>query len=278
MAETDKKTRARGRPRSVFTDNDAGTVKALERGLLVIKTLAREGGLPLGEIAERMQLPVSTAHRLLNTLQKHGFCKLDEESQTWAVGLEAYRVGSAYLSGTNVIDIARPVMRRLMESTGETANLGIADEGDVVFIAQVEAHNPIRAFFRPGTRGAIHASGIGKALLAQMRADKVQRIVRDKGLEPFTPKTLSSSNALLADLEKTRQLGFSFDDEERYLGMRCVAATIFDAFGEPVAGISISGPTVRLDDTHIARMGPIVAEAAAEVTRLIGGASHRHPA
>lgn len=276
-AQSGQKARARGRPRSVFTDSEAGTVKALERGLLVVKTLAREGGLPLGEIAERMQLPVSTAHRLLNTLQKHGFCSLDEQSQSWAVGLEAYRVGSAYLSGTNLIDIARPAMRRLMETTGETANLGIADEGDVVFIAQVEAHNPIRAFFRSGTRGAIHASGIGKALLAQMPAEKVRRIMRDKGLETFTAKTLSSSNQLLADLEETRARGFSFDDEERYVGMRCVAATIFDAFGEPVAGISISGPTVRLADADIARLGPIVEDAAAQVTRLIGGAPQRDP-
>lgn len=270
--------RPRGRPRSVFTDQDAGTVKALERGLLVLKTLSREGRMSLAELAQRMDVPVSTAHRLLYTLQKHGFCTFDDDTQNWSVGLEAYRIGSAYLSGTNLIDIARPVMRRLMEATGETANLGIADEGDVVFIAQVEAHNPIRAFFRSGTRGAIHASGIGKALLAQMDDKEVARIINRKGLEPFTPKTLSSSNALLSDLEATRARGWSYDDEERYLGMRCVAASIFDAYGEPIAGISISGPTVRLKDEEIAGLGDEVAAAAQEVTRLIGGTPRRRGA
>ena len=95
--------------------------------------------------------------------------------------LRAFRVGNTYLGRTNLVESARTAMRGLTEETGETANLAIADQGDVVFISQIESHNPIRAFFRPGTRGFMHASGIGKALLANLPRIEVEKILQKKG-------------------------------------------------------------------------------------------------
>ncbi|MEC5323726.1 IclR family transcriptional regulator [Aurantimonas sp. A3-2-R12] len=204
-------------------------------------------------------------------MQKHGFAEFNGSAQEWSVGIEVFRVGNAYLVGTNLLEAAREFMRRLMDETGETANLAIADNGEVVFLSQVESHNPIRAFFRPGTRGHLHASGIGKALLANMGRDEIETILQKRGLPEFTPKTLTSPKALYANLETTRMRGWSFDDEERYLGMRCIAAPIFNGFGEAIAGISVSGPTVRFPDGKIAEIGPVVKRAADEVTAKIGG-------
>ena len=95
-------------------------------------------------------------------------------TQLWFVGQEAFRIGSAFLGRTSLVEQARGVMHALMAETGETANLAIADGGQVIFISQVETHEPIRAFFRPGTRGPIHASGIGKALLAYQPPEAVR--------------------------------------------------------------------------------------------------------
>ena len=143
-------------------------------------------------------------------------------------------------------DRARTIMQELMEKTGETANLGVAEEDCVVFVSQVETHQAIRAFFRPGSRSPFHASGIGKAILAHLPGDRVTAIVRKAGLEAYTPKTLADAPALARDLARIRTQGFSVDDEERHPGMRCIAAPVFNEFGEPVAGVSISGPTVRI--------------------------------
>lgn len=263
--------RARGRPRSLFHDPKPNTVQALDRALVLFVDLAEKGSATLTEIAARIDMPASSVHRVLTTLQKRKFVELDEASQKWAIGIETYRVGSAYLKRTNIVETARPVLRRLMEDTGETANLAIADDGDVVFVGQIETHQPIRAFFRPGTRGHMHASGIGKALLADSPRKLVDRIIRDKGLPEFTPKTLTSPEMLFADLDATRARGWSLDDEERYCGMRCVAATIYNGFGDAIAGISVSGPTVRFADETVSELGPAVAAAADEITKLIGG-------
>lgn len=263
--------RSRGRPRTQPVDEQAAPVQALDRGLTLLQALAKENGLTLTDIALRLGMPPSSAHRMLATLQKHGFAEFDDPTQEWSVGIEAFRVGNTYLVRTNLLEAAREFMRRLMEETGETANLAIADKGEVVFLSQVESHNPIRAFFRPGTRGLLHASGIGKALLANMGRDDIDKILQKKGLPEFTPKTLTSPKALYADLEATRVRGWSFDDEERYLGMRCIAAPIFNGFGEAIAGISVSGPTVRFPDPVIAEIGPVVRRAADDVTEKIGG-------
>jgi len=270
MEHTEKK-RARGRPRSLFHAPSPKPVQALDRAMALLLDLADSGSATLTEIASRIGMPASSAHRVLTTLQARKFVELDEASQKWAIGIETFRVGSVYLKQTNVAEAARPVLRRLVDDTGETANLAIADDGDVVFIGQIETHQPIRAFFRPGTRGHMHSSGIGKALLADLPRTSVEKILRHKGLPEFTNKTLTSPERLFANLDDIRARGWSLDDEERYLGMRCVAASIYNAFGEAIAGISISGPTIRFTDAGVPELGPKVADAALEVTKLIGG-------
>jgi IclR family acetate operon transcriptional repressor len=267
----DAHKRPRGRPRSVSTDTAPGTVQALDRGLTLLRELANARSITLSDLATRTDMPPSSTHRILSTLQKHGYVEFDETTQEWMIGIEAFRIGNTYLVRTNLVEAARKTLRRLMEETGETANLGIADNGDVVFVDQVETNNPIRAFFRPGTRGHMHSSGIGKALLADMPRREVEKIIQSKGQPEFTPKTLASSAALFDDLDATRKRGWSIDNEERYSGMRCVASNIYNTFGEAIAGISVSGPTVRFPNHVISELGPKVRQAADEVTNAIGG-------
>ncbi|MEH6519239.1 MAG: HTH-type transcriptional regulator BhcR [Halioglobus sp.] len=271
MAEPTVKKRPRGRPKSQTSEMTGGTIAALDRGINLLIVLAKEGELSLTDLALIVGMPPSTAHRVLATLEKHGFVELDVASQQWAVGVEAFRVGSSYLERTNLVESSRAPMRQLSEETGETANLAIADQGDVVFVSQIESHNPIRAFFRPGTRGFMHASGIGKALLANMPRADVEKILQKKGCPEFTEKTITAPAALFADLDEIRGRGWSFDDEERYAGMRCVAAPIYNSFAEAIAGVSVSGPTVRFPDNAIAEIGPVVKRAAAKITASLGG-------
>ena len=261
----------RGRPRNQNQDANLGTVNALERGLVVLQTLARESYLSLTDLSLMIGIPTSTVHRILSTLEKHGFTELSEETNEWSIGIETFRVGNAYLDRTSLIENSRKTMRSLMELTGETANLAIADAGDVIFISQVESHNPIRAFFRPGTRGFLHASGIGKALLANIPRREVEKILQQKGCPEFTEKTLTSPSDLFADLQTIKKRGWAFDDEERYLGMRCIAACIYNSYGEAIAGVSVSGPTVRFPDYSISVIGPQVKQAADEITIATGG-------
>ncbi|MDK9696636.1 MAG: IclR family transcriptional regulator [Siculibacillus sp.] len=270
--KTARTTRAaRGRPRGSGAEAPAASVQALDRALRLLEVLAGADGMTLTALAHASGLATSTVHRLLATLAAHGFVEIDEQDQTWTIGVEAFRVGQAFHRRFKVATMGRPMMRELMEATGETANIGIFEGGDVVFISQVESAEPIRAFFRAGERRHAHASGIGKALLAEMPRERVDRIIRDKGLPHFTDATITDAERLRADLDEIRRRGWSLDDEERSRGMRCIAAPIFDENGEAIAGLSISGPADRLEPERVDRLGPMVRRAADAVTRAIGG-------
>lgn len=271
MAESPKTARARGRPRAFHDKTDQNTVQALDRALGLLEVLARHPGLTLSDLAAESGQAVATVYRALVTLQGHGMVEVEEPGQLWHIGGGAFRVGSAFLRRTKVVERARQPMDALMRATGETANLGVEWRDEVLFLSQVETHEAIRAFFPPGTKGPMHVSGIGKALLAWYPDDRVAGIVARQGLQRFTSLSITSETALMRDLARTRDRGYSIDDQERAEGMRCIAAPVFNAYGEPVAGISVSGPAFRVSLSDAARIGAQVRAAADQVTAATGG-------
>ena len=262
--------RARGRPRDWHDKTEQNTIKSLDRAMEVFEHLSRTDGQSLSAIAEALSQSPATVYRVLVTLSLRGLVEFDRAAQVWNIGAQAFLIGSAYLRRTNLVDRARPVLRRLMEETGETANLGIRKGGEVIFVGQVETHANIRAFFPPGSTSPLHASGIGKALLAEMEESALQGFLDAAPLDPFTERTLTTREGLLRDLARTRLRGFAIDDEERNLGMRCIAAPVFNAYGEAVGGLSISGPTSRVSEAATERLGDAVTRAADAVSRAMG--------
>ncbi|WP_270936168.1 HTH-type transcriptional regulator BhcR [Falsiroseomonas oryzae] len=263
--------RRRGRPRQDAPEAEDAPVQSLDRAMALLAELAEGDGLTLTELAGRAGLPVSTAYRMLLTLQRRDLAEFEPSAQLWFVGVETFRIGSAFLRRRKLVDRAREPMQALVTACGETANLAVAEEDGVIFISQVETHEAIRAFFRPGTRALFHASGVGKAILAHRAPEQVAASLKRTGLPRFTEHTRTTLPALLADLKEVRARGYALDDEERNLGMRCVGAAVFNEWGEAVAGLSVSGPSVRMTPEAIARVGPLVREAAERVTRAIAG-------
>lgn len=261
--------RHRGRPRAFNEKTEQNTIKSLDRALSVLSELAQVESATLSVLATKMHESPATLYRVLTTFSLHGIVEMDDGTQTWRIGPEAYQIGSVFLRRTSLIDVSRPIMRTLMEQTGETANLGIEKNGSVLFVSQVETQAPIRAFFPPGTLSAMHASGIGKALLAFMDPKKLAAFAA-KGLEVFTEHTLATSETLSADMQIIRARGYSLDDQERNLGMRCIAAPVRNAYGEVVAGISVSGPTTRVGVDQVDGLADAVMKAARDVSAALG--------
>ncbi|PVA06583.1 HTH-type transcriptional regulator BhcR [Thalassorhabdomicrobium marinisediminis] len=266
-------TRARGRPKAWHDKTEQNTIKALDRALVILQRLGDLEEATLTELAADLDQSPATLYRVLTTLQSHDFATFDETRQVWSVGAGAFLTGAKFLRGTSLVERARPFLRRLMEATGETANLGVAKGHDVLFLSQAETDHAIRAFFPPGTLSPMHASGIGKALLAQRSAAQIKRMVSARRVERFTEHTLTTAEALIADAEVTRDRGYALDGEEKNIGMRCIAAPVFDVFGEAIAGLSISGPVARITDDRIDEIGAQVRHEAAALTAALGGAA-----
>ncbi|WP_069301353.1 HTH-type transcriptional regulator BhcR [Neptunicoccus sediminis] len=264
----------RGRPRAFHPKTEQNTIKSLDRAMVVLGTVASNDGVSLSALSQRLGESPATLYRVLTTLAQHQIVETNESTQTWHIGAGAFLIGSAFLRRTSLVETSRPILRELMETTGETANLGVEKDGHVLFLGQVETHAPIRAFFPPGTLSPLHASGIGKVLLAYFDTARLNRFA-SAGLERFTDQTLGSKQALEADLEQVRSRGYSVDDQERNIGMRCIAAPIRNALGEVIAGISVSGPTSRIDQTQIPALAEAVIAAASRVSHAMGAGLDR---
>ncbi len=275
--QSPRQDQLRAKPGRKAHENAApSSVQVLDRSLTLLDLVASADGAALTELADQSGMAPSTVHRLLTSLAGHGMVAHDAETGAWTIGLKAFEIGNAFLRFRKLGTISRPFLKQLMESSGETANIGIEDGGDVVFISQVESHAPMRAFFRPGRRGPIHASGIGKAILSTWGDAEIEHLLSTRPLPRFTENTRDTLPKLLADLEVIRTRGWSIDEEEHTLGMCCLAAPIFNEYGEAIAGISVSGPAVRLPDRKLAELGPVVRAAAEGVTRAMGGRVVEH--
>jgi IclR family transcriptional regulator, acetate operon repressor len=185
--------------------------------------------------------------------------------------VKAFKIGSAFLRNRKLVDVGRGVMRDLMAASGETSSLGIENDGSVVFISQLESHHAIRAFHRPGARGPLHASSLGKAILAWLPEPEVTKLLHRIGLPKLTERTIIAPEVLLADLALIRRRGWAVDDEERADGLRCAGAPVFNEHAEVIGALSVSGPTIRMTDERLGELGPLVKRAAADLTDRVGG-------
>ena len=260
----------RGRPKAWDDKTEQNTIKSLDRAMAVLDHLSALPGARLSDIASNLGQSAATVYRILVTLENRELVELDAEAQLWHVGPKAFLIGTQYLRRTSVVERARPILRQLMEEAGETANLAIPRHPNVLFVNQVECDESIRAFFPPGTLSPMHASGIGKALLAQMTNERVEQLISEEPLTQFTEHTLTEADGLKANLKAIRERGYAIDDEEKNIGMRCIAAPVFDWQGDAVAGISVSGPVSRVSIDQTERLAASVIRAASNLSAALG--------
>ena len=247
-------------------------VQSLVRALALLNRIAEavDDGVTLTELAQGVGLPPSTAHRLLTTLEQERYVRFDPETRLWSVGVQAFAAGSAFTRTRSLVGLARPHMRELMEDSGETVNLAVEDDGQAVYLAQVECRQMMRAFARPGSRVPLHCSAVGKAILSGATPKRLATVLRRHGMRRLTARTIASASLLRADLEGARAGGYFVDDEEHAVGLRCVSAPIFDETGGVVAAISASGPMARIVDNRVAPLGASVLRASRVISAEMG--------
>ena len=248
----------------------SGHTQSVSRALRLLSRLSEEpNGMTLSELARSVGLAPSTAHRLLTTLQLERFVRF--EDSRWLVGVQAFNVGASYMRARDVCFMARPYLRMLMLDTGETANLALIEDDDLVYLAQVESSQMMRALARPGVKAPWTCSAVGKACLAFMGRPAAERLVKDQGVVQMTAKSHVTEASLWEDIAKVQGQYFAFDDEEHAPGLRCVASPLFDGEGNVIGAISISGPSVRIAQQSMPQIGRTVSRVGKELTQALGG-------
>jgi IclR family acetate operon transcriptional repressor len=220
------------------------SVQSVERALDVLEALAEHGGeAALSEIAARTGLPYGTIHRLLQTLLARGYVR-QESDRRYALGGGLVRLGG--VAEGMVGTWARPHLARMVELSGETANLAVLEGDFVVYVAQVPSPRRLRMFAEVGRRVLPHSTAVGKVLLAGRAAGEAVTLLERTGMPRRTPNTITEIRAMLAELALVRDRGYALDLGEEELGVHCLAVPVHDG-DRVVAAMSVSGPAERID-------------------------------
>jgi IclR family acetate operon transcriptional repressor len=248
-------------------------VQSLDRALDLLEALAEsDEDVGLSQLTARLGLPLGTVHRLLGSLAARGYAAQDLATRRYGPGPKLLEVATRAASSRrfSLARIARPALLRLTEATGETSNLLVLHGHEAAYSEQVASPHMVRLFTEVGQRVPLYCTGGGKAILAGMGAEPLDAYLAGVAIRPWTPKTLGSPAALRAEVELSAQRGFAIDDEERELGVCCVAAPIFDRLGRCVAALSISGPSTRMSAARAVSLGPAVRAEADACSAALG--------
>lgn len=245
------------------------SVPALERALLILEYLARsQHGATLSQLTRKLGLPKSTSHALLVTFERCGYAVRDEATARYRLGTRVYALANMALSGISLRDQAAPFLYKLMQETGLTVHLAILEQGEAVLIDRVEPAGTPKVATWVGRRMGLHCTALGKALIAYLPEGEVDELVRRQGLLRHNENTIASMRRLRTACEAVQQAGYSIDDEEEEIGIRCIGAPVFNWRQEAIAAISISGTTAQLE--NVPALAAIVKQTALAISRHLG--------
>lgn len=247
------------------------TVPALERGLALLELLATsKSGLTLPELTRRLELPKSSTHCLLVTLERLGYLRRNEKTGRYLFGLKLFSLANLALSGLDLREQAAPYLRALMERTRFTVHMAILEQGEAVLVEKVEAPGLLKLASWVGKRMEVHCTGLGKALLAHLPEAELDRLIREHGLPRYNENTIRSARRLKENLTLARQQGYTLDDEEEELGFRCLGAPLRDHTGSVVAAISVAGTTAQITPENLPALAREVKKTAAAISLALG--------
>lgn len=243
--------------------------QTISRAFAVLRLFRdHQGDLGVGVVAKELGLNLSTTHRIVRALVAEGYLAQNKDSERYYLGTAALLLGQA-AHRNFALDVVYPVLRRLAESTGESVNLGVLAGDRVVVVERVESAKPLRFTQPPGTRVPLHASAMGKALLAFNEDIREQHLTSGRRLDRLTPKTHTVVKHLRSELEEIRARGWSTDDEEGHVGVRCVGAPVRDGAALARAAIAVQAPSVHVPVERFGELGPEVTRAAKEISTLL---------
>lgn len=217
------------------------SVQSIDRAFDIIELLSKEPrSIAMTEIGRRLNLHKSTVHRLLSSLRERGYVEQDSETGNYKLGLGFVELASLYLNSLELKTEASPFLNQLTGLTGQTSFLAIMDPPEIVYIDKVEAYNSLRRYTIIGKRLPMHATSLGKAMLSGLTDKEIADIYPDKKLAVLTKKTISTFDALIAEIRQIRSRGWSIDDQENEKGTRCVGAPVFDYRDRVIAAVSLA--------------------------------------
>ena len=267
------KLETRNRKAEEPAEDGSGSV---ERALAVLEAVAdRASGVSNADLHRKLKIPKSSASYILRAPVKHGYLRRDRETNRYYLGLKVVGLSHRALAALDVREIAEPVLRQLVDTTQLTAHVAIYDREEAVYVEKIDAPGFVKMNTWVGRRLQLHSTSVGKVLAAFMPREEMEAMLSGRGLYGRTPRTVTSVPKLLKELERVREQGYALDDEENSLGVRCIAAPIFNAEGQIEAALGVSGTTHQFERPQVPKMAELVKAAARKISHQLGATARR---
>jgi DNA-binding IclR family transcriptional regulator len=227
--------------------------------------------LGVTELSKRLKLHKNNVFRLLATLESRGYIEQNKATENYRLGLKALELGQTFIKQMGLLRQAKPILEQIVEDCNETSYVAIYKENHTVYLDVVETNLTVRVVSRVGSRLPAYCTAAGKVHMAFMTDEELEDLLAETKFIQHTPSTISSAEALKTELAKVREQGYAFDDEELDPGVRCIAAPIRDYTRRIVGAISISGPSMRLNNERVdAELVPLVIKAGSDLSTRLG--------
>jgi DNA-binding IclR family transcriptional regulator len=244
-------------------------VASLAKGLRVLELLATDGEMSAARMAVRLDTSRAASHRFLTTLRDLGYVEKTEGGQ-FRLTFKVLELGMRKLDGFEIRHTARPFMQEMSTAFGETINLGHWDGTGIVHLDKINSTEILRLDVGVGALAPAYCTALGKSVLAFLPDGELEEYLRSVVMSAISPKTITTPERLRAEIEVIRQRGYAIDDEELSIGMRCVAAPVFDHTGRPSYALSVTGPSQRMTKAKIEAIQAKLLPLCRQISRQIG--------
>ncbi len=243
---------------------------SLVKGIHLLETVVDHGDIGVSDLARRTGINKSNAHRILGTLETLGYIEKDPESLRYSATLKVFQMGSRVIQGTGLRELALPFLKKLSSEFGETANLGVLERGEVVYIEKAESSEVLRMDLSVGRSVPAYCTALGKILLAGLGEDDLGRYLEKTRMEKRALSEAPTRKQFLEHLARVREQGYAFDHQELDLGISCIAAPVRNHMGRVVAAISVAGPSTRMTDQRMEEIKNPLLDTALAISRKLG--------
>lgn len=245
-------------------------VETLIRFFKIIDLLENSSELRLKDIADKLSLDKSTAHRFLKTLLKYNYIKINPANKKYSLGLKFLNIATKIIDSIDVRNVAHSYLIELEEYTNETIHLTTFDGKRVVYIDKIESRKPIRMYSRIGNVAPINCTAAGKVILAFQKDDVINRVIDELDFIPLTNNTITNKEEFLKNLEEVREKGFAIDNSEHEENICCIAAPIRDYSRVVKHAVSISAIKTRMNLSKLVSYKNILIQKADMISRELG--------
>ena len=246
------------------------SVAAVLKVFALLQALSENNETGISELSVRLALPKATVYRFLQTMMTLGYVRQEKDSERYGLTMKVFELGTKALQYPDLVDLAKHHMQMMADMTGETVHLATLIDSEIIYIHKVDSRHMLGMYSRVGRRAPLHCTAIGKVLMAWEDPERRERVLKGAEFKQFREKTIVDLAAYLAELERVKAKGFGEDREEFDDHIRCLGVPIFDRINRPIAGMSISFPTFRYDESKETETVAMLQAASRDISTQLG--------